>query len=265
VKRGFIDPRWRLTPSAVNRIEVVPLVGIPEVGRGDDLGGLIMGSLRRGSLMLRDGDVVVVKHKIVSKAEGRVVRLDRVKPGRRARDLAKAQGKDPRLVELMLSEAVRVVRAGHGVIITETRQGFVCANSGVDQSNVGRGSVALLPLDPDRSARALRRELEKRSGKKVAVVVTDTFGRPWRVGQTDVAIGCSGIAPLVPYAGRKDRFGYELRVTEPSVVDEIAGAAELAIGKLNGIPAAIVRGVEYARGDVGVKAMLMPPDRDLFR
>ena len=258
-------PRWHVAPSGLNRIEVIPLSGIPEVSKGDDLAALILDAARKSALPLGEGDVVVVKHKIVSKAEGRVVRLSSVTPGRRARALAKNQGKDPRLVELILEESVRVVRAGHGVIITETRQGFVCANSGIDQSNVGGGSVALLPVDPDRSAHRLRRELEKRTGRLLAVVVTDTFGRPWRLGQTDVAIGCSGVLPLVEYAGRKDKFGYELRVTEPSVVDEIAGAAELAIGKLNGIPVAIVRGAEFVRGEGTVKDMLMPPDRDLFR
>jgi len=249
----------------LNRIEVIPLQGIPEVARGDDLAALILEAVNSNSLTLVDGDVVVVKHKIVSKSEGRVIRLSAVTPGERAVAVAKKQGKDPRIVELILAESVRVVRAGHGVIITETKQGFVCANSGIDQSNVGKGSVALLPVDPDRSAHKLRRELEKRTGKLLAVVVTDTFGRPWRLGQTDVAVGCSGVLPLVEYAGRRDKFGYELRVTEPSVVDEIAGAAELAIGKLNGIPVAVVRGVEYVRGEGTVKDMLMPPDRDLFR
>ena len=255
----------RFVSSGLNRIEVIPLPGIPEVSKGDDLAALILAAAGKNFLALDDGDVVVVKHKIVSKSEGRVVRLGTVVPGRRARALAKREGKDPRLVELMLQESVRVVRADHGVIITETKQGFVCANSGIDQSNVGGGSVALLPVDPDRSAHKLRRELERRTGKPLAVVVTDTFGRPWRLGQTDVAIGCSGVLPLVKYAGRKDKFGYELRVTEPSVVDEVAGAAELAIGKLNGIPAAIVKGVEYVRGEEGVKGMLMPAERDLFR
>ena len=255
----------RGAPSRVSRIEVIPLAGIPEVSEGDDLASLILGALRKCSLVLVEGDVVVVKHKIVSKAEGRLVSLDSVAPGRKAKALSKKEGKDPRLVELMLRESVRVVRAGHGVIITQTKQGFVCANSGIDQSNVGKGSVALLPLDPDRSARVLRKELEKRTGKSLAVVVSDTFGRPWRTGQTDVAIGCSGLLPLLGYAGKRDKFGYRLRVTEPSVADEIAGAAELAIGKLKGMPAAIVRGVEYVRGEGGVKRMLMPPERDLFR
>jgi coenzyme F420-0:L-glutamate ligase/coenzyme F420-1:gamma-L-glutamate ligase len=249
----------------VGPIEVIPILGVPEVSEGADLGDVIFRSIEGGGVRLRDGDVVVVKQKVVSKAEGRVVRLSDVAPSRRARLLARREGKDERLVELILREAVRVVRARHGVIITETKHGFVCANSGVDQSNVGEGLAALLPDDPDRSARQIRETLEARAGVRVAVVVTDTFGRPWRRGQTDVAIGCSGIEPLLRYRGRKDRFGYELRVTEPAVVDEIAGAAELAVGKLEGIPAAVVRGAKYVRGDSGAKALIMPRRRDLFR
>ena len=232
---------------------------------GADLGGLIIAAAKRRRLVFMDGDVVVGKLKGVSMAEGRVVALADVVPGREANKMAAAEGKDPRLVELILRESTRVVRRGHGVIITETRHGLVCANSGVDQSNVGDGMASLLPSDPDRSALLLRKRLEAGSGRRLAVVISDTFGRPWRVGQTDVAIGCSGIAPLVSYAGKKDEFGYELRVTEPSVADEIAGAAELAMGKLARVPAALVRGVEYRRGEGGVKSMVMPPGRDLFR
>ncbi|MDG7010980.1 MAG: coenzyme F420-0:L-glutamate ligase [Nitrososphaerota archaeon] len=249
----------------MNRIEVLPVPGIPEIRKGSDLGELIVGSLAKVGESLMDGDVVVVKQKAVSKAEGRVVSLSQVEPSRRARALARKEGKDPRLVELILREAVRVVRSGHGVIITQTRHGFVCANSGVDQSNAGVGLAVLLPVDPDRSARRIRRSLEAKSGARLAVVVTDTFGRPWRRGQTDVAIGCSGIVPLVRYAGRRDSYGYALRVTEPAVADEIAGAAELAAGKLDGVPAAVVRGVKYTRGEAGVKSVLMPRRRDLFR
>jgi coenzyme F420-0:L-glutamate ligase / coenzyme F420-1:gamma-L-glutamate ligase len=249
----------------LGRIEVIPLEGIPEVQKGSDLPKLFLSSLRRAGERLEDGDVVVVKQKVVSKAEGRLVKLSTVTPGKEAVALASREGKDPRLVELVLRESVRVVRSGHGVIITETRQGLVCANSGVDQSNVKPGFAALLPSDPDLSARRLRRKLERSSGRKLAVVVTDTFGRPWRRGQTDVAIGCSGIVPLVSYRGMKDSAGYELRVTEPAVVDEVAGAAELATGKLGRIPAAVVRGVSYTRGEAGVRSLIMSRERDLFR
>jgi len=168
-------------------------------------------------------------------------------------------------MELVLSEAVRVVRMGHGVVITETKHGFICANSGVDQSNVGKGLASLLPDNSDASARRVRRALEAMTRKRLAVIITDTFGRPWRRGQTDVAIGCSGINPLLSFRGRRDRFGYALRVTEPSVVDEVAGAAELVMGKLDRVPAAVVRGVKYTRGEGGVKSLLMSKERDLFR
>lgn len=246
-------------------IEVIPIVGVPEIGSGADLVELILDSLATSGISLQDGDVVVVKQKAVSKAEGRVVPLSKVSPSARALKLAKKHGKDPRLVELVLRESVRVVRAGHGVIITETRHGFVCANSGVDQSNVGPGLAALLPLDPDKSARRLRRRLEEKTGKKLAVIITDTFGRPWRRGQTDVAIGCSGMSPVLSYRGRSDMYGYELRVTEPALADEIAGAAELVAGKLARVPVAVVRGVDYKRGEEGARSLVMEPARDLFR
>ncbi len=249
----------------MNRIEVIPVPGIPEVRKGNDLAALALAAAAGCGMRFKDGDVVVVKQKAVSKSEGRVVPLSGVTPGRKAKALASRHGKDPRLVELILSESVRVVREGHGVIITETKQGFVCANAGIDQSNVGSGRACLLPADSDLSARRLRKAFEKETGVALAVVVTDTFGRPWRRGQTDVAIGCSGIVPLVRYAGKEDRFGYRLRVTEPAVVDEIAGAAELAIGKLRGIPVAIVRGAEYERGEAGIRSLIMPRERDLFR
>jgi coenzyme F420-0:L-glutamate ligase/coenzyme F420-1:gamma-L-glutamate ligase len=246
-------------------IEVVPLVGLPEVTAGADLTALILQSARNSGISLRDRDVLVVKQKVVSKAEGRLVLLEKVRPSRRAQRLAREQGKDPRLVELILKESVRVVRAGHGVIITETHHGFVCANSGVDQSNVKPGYVALLPEDPDASASRIRDGLRKTTSKEVAVIVSDTFGRPWRKGQTDVAIGSSGILPLHSYVGKRDPFGYELRVTEPAIVDEIASAAELVTGKLQGIPVAVVRGVEYQTSKEGVKSLFMERRRDLFR
>jgi len=249
----------------LQRLQVIPLLGVPELTKGANLVQLILESMDRTGVVAEDGDIFVVKQKAVSKAEGRVVALDEISPGKKAKALARAQKKDPRLVELILKESVRVVRAGHGVIITETRHGFVCANSGIDQSNVGFGLAALLPVDPDKSSRRIRRGLEGATGKGLAVVVTDTFGRPWRRGQTDVAIGCSGIAPLNPYAGKKDKYGYVLRVTEPAVVDEIAGAAELATGKLTGIPVSIVRGVQYRRSEEGARSLVMQKRRDLFR
>ncbi len=249
----------------MGKVEVFPLKGLPEIGKGSDVAGLVIAALGRSGIRLKDRDIVVVTHKIVSKAEGQVVGLSEVVPGRRAKGLAKAEGKDPRLMELVLRESTRVVRSGHGVVITETKHGFVCANSGVDQSNMGKGFASLLPADSDLSARRIRRILEDRTGRHLAVVVTDTFGRPWRRGQTDVAIGCSGIDPLVSFRGKVDKFGYALKVTEPAVVDEVAAAAELVMGKLDRVPVAVVRGVRYAEGESGVKSLIMQRERDLFR
>ncbi len=246
-------------------LSVHPVRGIPEVNRGDDLGALLLEALKRNGIEVQDLDIIVVKQKVVSKSEGRLVRLGSVRPSRRARRIATNFRKDPRLVELILGESKRVVRMGHGVIITETKQGFVCANSGVDRSNVPPGWAALLPERPDMSAHRLRKTLEAASGRKVAVIITDTFGRPWRKGQTDVAIGSSGISPLNSFRGKKDPYGYRLRVTEPAIVDEIAGAAELVSGKLAGVPVAVVRGLRYRRSDKGVRSLLMERRKDLFR
>jgi coenzyme F420-0:L-glutamate ligase / coenzyme F420-1:gamma-L-glutamate ligase len=243
----------------------MPLVGIPEVEPGDDLANLILLALDRNSVTAASGDIIVVKQKVVSKAEGRLVKLSKVTPSKRASTLAAQEGKDPRLVQLVLSEAKRIVRKGHGVIITETAHGFVCANSGIDRSNVRRGYAALLPLDADASAKRLRKRFEEATGQKLAVVITDTFGRPWRRGQTDVAIGCSGLDPLLSFRGKRDRYGYSLKVTEPAVADEVAGAAELVMGKLSGVPAAVVRGARYARGEKGAKDLVIEADKDLFR
>ena len=249
----------------MNIVEVIGLPGFPEVKPGMDIPRLILEGAKNAGIGLRNKDVIVIKQKIVSKAEGRLVELRKVLPGSRANAVAKKLGKDPRLVELILKESTRIVRTGHGVIITETHHGFICANSGVDQSNVKPGFAALLPKDPDRSAAKIRESLRVLTSKDAAVVISDTFGRPWRKGQTDVAVGSSGIAPLYSYAGSKDSHGYELRVTEPALVDEIASAAELVTGKLRRIPVAVVRGVEYHRDEGGVGSLLMEKNRDLFR
>ena len=239
--------------------------GIKRVEPGDDLGEIISIALRKGGPELEDGDIVVVTQKIVSKSEGRLVRLGDVRPTKRAKALASDLGKDPRLVELVLQESKRVVRKGHGVLITETKHGFVCANSGIDMSNVESGYAALLPTDPDASARRIRNKLEKATSKRLAVIVTDTFGRPWREGQLDLAIGCSGIAPTQVLAGKKDPYGYVLRVTQPAIVDEVAAAAELVMKKLALVPVAIVRGVEYETAESGVKGLVRKSETDLFR
>jgi coenzyme F420-0:L-glutamate ligase/coenzyme F420-1:gamma-L-glutamate ligase len=236
---------------------LIPVEGLPEIGEGDDLAGLIA-----DAAPLEGGDVVVVAQKAVSKAEGRVVRLAEVEPSARARELAGDQ--DPRRMEIILREAKRIVRTRPPLVIAETRHGFVCASAGVDASNAPEaGTVVLLPLDPDASAAGIRERLGELTGREVGVIVSDSFGRPWRMGIVDVAIGASGLRPLVDYRGQRDRVGYELRSTVIAVADEIAAAADLVRGKTSAVPAVIVRGLDVA-GHGTALALVMPAERDLF-
>lgn len=239
-------------------IRIFGVEGMPEIAAGDDLAALIAERAQ-----LEDGDVVVVAQKIVSKAEGRVVHLDNIEPSERARELADEEH-DARLQEMILQEAKRIVRTRGGLVIAETQHGFVCAAAGVDASNAPKDSLVLLPLDPDASARAVRDGLRERTGRTVGVIVTDSFGRAWRQGTTDVAIGVAGLPALVDLKGERDAAGYELRATMIAVADEIAGAAELVRGKLDGIPVAVVRGLSLA-GDGSASDLVMPAERDLFR
>jgi coenzyme F420-0:L-glutamate ligase / coenzyme F420-1:gamma-L-glutamate ligase len=239
-------------------ISIRPVEGLPEIAEGDDLAALI--AERAG---LEDGDVLVVAQKVVSKAEGRVVRLADVEPSEQARELA--GGEDARRHELILRETARVVRRRPPLVISETRHGFVCASAGVDSSNAPESeTVVLLPLDPDASAARLRERLGELTGADVGVIVSDSFGRAWRQGTTDVAIGLAGISPLLDLKGTRDRVGYELHATVIAVADELAGAAELVLGKTQGVPAAVIRGVE-ARGQGTARDLVMPAERDLFR
>ncbi len=245
-----------MTGPTSESISLLPVRGLGEIGPGDDLCDTLVAVLRPAApdgLQLRDGDVLVVTQKIVSKAEGRVVPID-------PDDLAAK-------VRLVESEAVRVVRRRGDLLITETAHGFVCANSGVDLSNVGEGTAALLPVDPDRSARRIRSGLHRRLGVSVGVVVSDTFGRTWRRGVTDVAIGCAGVAAVIDLRGTVDAGGRELVATEVCVADEIAAAAELVMGKDRGIPVAIVRGVpsSWLRDSSVAEEIVRPPGEDLFR
>ena len=242
---------------------MIGLAGVPELEPGDDLGA-IMARACNDAGGLEEGDIVVVAQKAVSKVEGRIVRLDEVTPSERAIELAGDEG-DPRQVEVILRESATVVRSRPPLVISETRHGFVCASAGVDASNAkGPGTVILLPLDPDASARALRERLHELTGVAPGVIVSDSFGRAWRQGTTDVALGVAGLAPLRDLRGTQDRQGYELRSTMIAIVDEIAGAAELVMGKADGVPAAIVRGVD-ACGDGRAVDLVMPRERDLFR
>jgi coenzyme F420-0:L-glutamate ligase / coenzyme F420-1:gamma-L-glutamate ligase len=251
--------------SGPPRYEVIGIEGVPEVKPGDDIARLIAEAALRQSTPLAGGDLLVVGQKIVSKAEGRLVRLADVTPSSVAEALAPGLGRDPRLVEVILRESRRVVRMDQGVLITETHHGWVCANAGVDQSNVDRDCVALLPEDPDRSARALRDRIRALTGADVSVIVADTFGRPWREGLTNVAIGLAGLAPIRSYLGEHDPAGRPLQATILAVADELAAAAEPVMGKLDRIPAAIVRGLPLVPGEEGSKPLLRDPARDLFR
>jgi coenzyme F420-0:L-glutamate ligase/coenzyme F420-1:gamma-L-glutamate ligase len=246
-------------------LTIFPVPGIPQVEPGDDLGRTIAEALSRAGLELAGGDVVVVTQKIVSKAEGRIVDLNDVKPSEFATRFAEQTGKDPRHVEVVLRESRRIVRMDRNVLITETRHGFVCANAGVDESNVGGGRLTLLPVDSDQSARAIRDRLRELTGQTVAVIISDTFGRPWREGLTDVALGVAGINPLQDYIGQRDRYGYELKVSVVAVADELASAAELALGKTTDQPVAVIRGYAYPAGDFSSAALIRDPGKDLFR
>ncbi|MDE3111855.1 MAG: coenzyme F420-0:L-glutamate ligase [Chloroflexota bacterium] len=247
----------------VRRLSLWSVDGLPEIRPGDDLAGLIATGLGEP---LHDRDVVVVAQKIVSKAEGRVVALSTVTPSERALKMAAESGKDARQLEVVLRETRTIVRWERGVLISETHHGFVCANAGVDRSNAGAAdSVVLLPVDPDGSAARLREDLVRRTGCDVAVVVTDTFGRPWREGHVNVAIGMAGLPALLRYMGQYDPQGYELRVTEIAVADEIAAAAELVMGKLDRHPVAIVRGLEPPESTETAHDYVRPKEKDMFR
>jgi coenzyme F420-0:L-glutamate ligase / coenzyme F420-1:gamma-L-glutamate ligase len=242
----------------VNELRVIPVRGLPEVRAGDDLAALITAAVE-----LTDGDVVVVAQKVVSKAEGRIVRLDDIEASDRARELAGDE--DPRKLETILREAAEIVRVRPPLVITRTRHGFTCASAGVDASNAPEpGMLVLLPVDPDASARRLRDRFRELAGADVGVIVSDSFGRPWRAGTTDVALGAAGVDVLRDLRGTRDRIGYELRSTQIAVADELAGAAELVMGKADGIPAAVVRGLSV-EGDGDARELVIPPDRDLFR
>ena len=247
-------------------ISLMPLPGLPEVRPGDDLAALVLQALSASKLDLEDGDVLVVAQKVVSKAEGQLVSLATIEPSALARQFADAYGKDARQVEVVLREARRIVRMERGVLIVETKHGFVCANAGVDASNVaGEEVVCLLPVDSDASAERLRAALAQATGRRLAVIIADTFGRPWREGQTNIALGVAGMAPLRNYIGQRDPYGYELRVTALCVADEIASAAELVMGKVDRVPVAIVRGFPFEDGDEGIRSVVRAPEKDMFR
>jgi coenzyme F420-0:L-glutamate ligase / coenzyme F420-1:gamma-L-glutamate ligase len=247
----------------VRGIEVLGIEGFPEVRAGDDLNSMISGAIDGD---LQADDVLVVTHKIVSKAEDRLVDLRTVEPSPLAKDYATRYGKDPRQIEVVLRESRRIVRMDRGIIISETHHGFVCANAGVDASNVpGDDTVCLLPVDPDASAARLRQALAADTGVEVAVVISDSFGRAWRHGITDVAVGVAGMDPVADYRGLDDPHGYPMEASVLAVADELAAAAELVMGKTERIPLAIVRGYAYSPTSGSARELIMPPERDMFR
>jgi len=246
-------------------ISIYPITGIGEITEGARLGVAIAEALPKNALSLLKGDIIVVTSKAVSKAEGRLVKLEDVKPTSKAKRLAQRLDKDPRVVELILKESRKVLRVERGIIITRTKHGIICANSGVDQSNVPEGYAALLPVDPDRSAEEIAEQIEEKTGVKPAVIITDTYGRPWRKGQVQFAIGIYGLNPILDYRGKPDTYGKVLKVTEIAVADELASAAELVMGKTKRCPAALIRGYEYEEKFGKAKDLIRPLKEDLFK
>ena len=248
-------------------IQIFGVEGLPIIREGDDLARLICEKAEEKKVHVQDGDIVVVTHVIVSRAEGNIVDLDTIEPSEFAKNLARQYGKDPKVVEVVLRESKSIVRMGNGNIITETKHGFVCANAGVDRSNVpGDRNVVLMPANPDRSAQRIRQKIKKLTGRDVAVIVSDTNGRPLRDGQINVAIGVAGIEPIRSRIGEKDLFGYVLKVKRTAIADELASAAELVIGQADeGVPVAVIRGYVYPKSEKAkAKQLIMPKKRNLF-
>jgi coenzyme F420-0:L-glutamate ligase/coenzyme F420-1:gamma-L-glutamate ligase len=246
-------------------IQIFPLPGLPEVEPGDDLARLIATALRAQDFRIIRGDILVIAQKIVSKAEGRIVRLDSVTPSADAVEWARSWDKDARVIALVLRESSRIVRMERGIIIAETRHGFVCANAGIDLSNAAEGTAILLPDDPDASARALQAQLSAALGADIGIIISDTFGRPWREGLVNVALGVAGVAPLIDYRGTRDANGKPLQATIIAAADELASAAELVMGKSDRVPLAIIRGVQTKTGDGSGRDLIRPAVNDLFR
>ena len=251
----------------MNTVEIIAVEGLPIIEAGNRLGELVCNAAEKQGTPILDGDILVVTHVVVSRAEGNTMNLDNVQPSEFAKRIAEQNEKDPALIEVVLQESKAIVRMGNGNLITETKHGFVCANSGVDRSNIqGKRNVALLPKDPDRSAETIRQEIKRKTGCKVAVIVSDTHGRPLRMGEINVAIGVAGMKPIRDRRGEKDLFGYVLRVKQTAIADELSSAAELVIGQADeGVPVAIIRGYKYPEAE-GTKAieLIRPREKDLF-
>src|SRR5947209_13215 len=251
-------------------LRIIPITGIGDIAVGADLGSIIHEAIRHQQLTLQQGDILVVTQKIVSKAEGRLVNLDEVEPSAFARIVAQQSKKDAQHLEVVLRESKRIVRMDHNVLISETPHGFICANAGVDESNVdGARTLTLLPLDPDRSARGMRARLQQLADEgadfDLALIISDTWGRPWREGQVNMAIGVAGMEAIIDYRGQSDPYGYEMHASMIAVADELAAAAELVMGKIDRVPAALIRGYRYLPGEGSGKTLLRNPATDMFR
>lgn len=252
--------------QASSQLQIIPIPFADEIRPGDRLSEKLVGALSHRKQKLRPGDILVIKHKIVSKAEGQFVKLDRIRPSSKSLAWARRYKLDARVSELAAIESKKILRRKHGVMITETRHGFICANSGVDVSNVDGGQTALLlPKDPDRSAAKMHRAMKKSLRLSIPVIITDSFGRPWREGLTEVAIGVAGMKPLVDYRGRRDTYGYSLHATVEAIADELACAAGLVCGKLARVPVCIIRGFQYQAGRGSARELIRPAANDLFR
>ena len=254
----------------MSELRILPITGIGEISPGADLGALIYTAMQTQHLELQWSDILVVTQKIVSKAEGNVINLNDVQPSEFARSLAAESNKEAPYIEVVLRESRRIVRMDRGILICETKHGFICANAGVDESNVnGARAITLLPVDPDHSAQQLRTHLQELSGEDstfdIVVIISDTWGRPWRNGQVNMAIGVAGMEAIVDYRGQYDPYGYELHASVLAVADELASAAELVMGKIDQIPVALIRGYTYIPGESSAKTLLRDPATDMFR
>lgn len=250
-----------------NKIEIIPILIRDDIKKGDDIAHLIIKSIKHKNESLQENDVVIITHKIISKAEGRTTDLRNIVPSEVSKKISSNTGKDPRLVELIISQSNEIVKIERDIIITETKHGFVCANAGIDTSNVGKLSdhVLLLPDDPDESARSIRNDLNAKTGVNVGIIISDTFGRPFRKGQVNIAIGVAGIDPIKSYIGKRDMYGKILRVTEIAIADEITSAAELVMGKSSRVPVSIVRGYDFSFNDSSISKVTRSKKDDLFR
>jgi coenzyme F420-0:L-glutamate ligase/coenzyme F420-1:gamma-L-glutamate ligase len=248
-------------------LKIIPIQNIPIIEENDDIGEIIINNMQKNNQQIQNNDIFVIAQSIISRAEGRIVNLEEIEPSQFAKEIAQNSNKDPRHVEIILREAKNVLKNIKGVLVTETKHGFVCANSGVDKSNVpGTNIVSLLPVNPDKSARKIRDVIEKQSKKRVGVIISDTHNRPFRLGAINIAIGCSGINPIKNYSGEKDLFDYELKTTSISAADQLCSAAGLIMGEGNeGFPVIIVRGYEFKRKELSAKELVRPEERDYFR